>query len=368
MLRGKHRVRRFRRRTIVLLTVSFLLVVGVAGSAVAAIRYDHRYAGRMLPGLSIDGVAVGGMTRAQALQVVTAKVQQTLDQQLEVLVAGKSWTRSLADLGLTAQVAEAVDQAMQASRAPSLWSRVYHRLANKPVDESFTVRFFLPHGQVESFVNDVAHQVAQPVRDATFGMVAGRLEVKGSQQGRSLRAVLSIDRVRQAVENRASSVMLPVKLTAPKVTEKNLGQAIVVDVSKNELFLYQGVKVIRTFPVATAKQGFLTPPGQWTITWKEANPTWHNPAPKGWGKGEPLVIPPGPNNPLGTRALHLSAPGILIHGTPADYSIGTYASHGCIRMHMWQSEELFSLVSVGTTVFIIGAPPWGITQNPGAAG
>jgi len=66
----------------------------------------------------------------------------------------------------------AVDQALQASRAPSLWSRVYHRLANKPVDESFTVRFFLPHGQIESFVNDVAHQVAQPVRDATFGMVA----------------------------------------------------------------------------------------------------------------------------------------------------------------------------------------------------
>ena len=81
--------------------------------------------------------------------------------------------------------------------------------------------------------------------------------------------------------------------------------------------------------------------------------------------------PPGglmPPSPLGTRALHLSAPGILIHGTPADYSIGTYASHGCIRMHMWQSEELFNLVSVGTTVFIIGAPPWGITQNPGAAG
>ena len=78
MLRGKHRVKRFRRGTIVLLTVAGLLLTAVAGSAVAAIRYDHRYAGRMLPGLSIDGVAVGGMTRAQALQAVTAKVQQTV--------------------------------------------------------------------------------------------------------------------------------------------------------------------------------------------------------------------------------------------------------------------------------------------------
>jgi hypothetical protein len=352
----------------VLLIVAGLLVTAVAGSAVAAIRYDHSNAGRILPGFAIDGVPVGGMTRAQAMQAVGAKIQQTLDQQIEVLVAGKSWTESLSQLGLAAQVSEAVDQALEASRVPSLWSRVYHRLANKPVEESFTVHYYLPHGQIETFVTTLAHQVALPVRDASFGLVNGKLVVTGSQRGRSLRAALSVDRLRQAVEDHNVSVALPVKVAAPKVTEKSLGQAIVVDVSKNQLFLYQGVKVIRTYPVATAKFGFLTPPGQWTVTWKEANPTWHNPAPNGWGKGEPLVIPPGPGNPLGTRALHLSAPGILIHGTPADYSIGTYASHGCIRMHMWESEALFSLVSVGTPVFIIGAPPWGITQNPGAAG
>src|SRR5207253_10236621 len=71
-----------------------------------------------------------------------------------------------------------------------------------------------------------------------------------------------------------------------------------------------------------------------------------------WGKNEPAMIPPGPDNPLGTRALDLSAPGIRIHGTPDDASIGTHASHGCIRMHIPDSEDLFGRVDIGTPVII----------------
>jgi len=141
-----------------------------------------------------------------------------------------------------------------------------------------------------------------------------------------------------------------------------------VNVSQNMLYLYDGLHIIRRYPVATAKQGFVTPDGAWEVVDKVENPSWHNPAPTGWGAGEPLVIPPGPGNPLGTRALYLSAPGIRIHGTPSDSSIGTYASHGCIRMHIPDSEALYPLVPIGTPVFIIGAPPWGITTHPGAAG
>jgi len=64
------------------------------------------------------------------------------------------------------------------------------------------------------------------------------------------------------------------------------------------------------------------------------------------------VIAPGPGNPLGTRAIYLNAPGIRIHGTYSSSSIGTYASHGCIRMYIADSEELFDLVDTGTRVII----------------
>jgi L,D-transpeptidase ErfK/SrfK len=85
---------------------------------------------------------------------------------------------------------------------------------------------------------------------------------------------------------------------------------------------------------------------------KRENPTWYNPAPDTWGADLPESIGPGPGNPLGTRAMYLNAPGIRIHGTWDDSSIGTAASHGCIRMHVQDSEELYPLVPIGTPVLV----------------
>ena len=80
------------------------------------------------------------------------------------------------------------------------------------------------------------------------------------------------------------------------------------------------------------------------------DPTWIPPD-SPWAKGlEP--IPAGPGNPLGTRWIGTSAPGVGIHGTPSDWSIGTHASHGCIRMHIWQVEQLYEYVKVGMPVII----------------
>ena len=78
-----------------------------------------------------------------------------------------------------------------------------------------------------------------------------------------------------------------------------------------------------------------------------------NPDPLGWGKDYPASIPPGPGNPLGTRAMYLDAPGIRIHGTYNESSIGTFASHGCVRMTIADSEALYELVPVGTIVYIV---------------
>jgi lipoprotein-anchoring transpeptidase ErfK/SrfK len=85
---------------------------------------------------------------------------------------------------------------------------------------------------------------------------------------------------------------------------------------------------------------------------KQENPTWYNPAIDTWGADLPPVIAPGPGNPLGTRALYLNAPGIRIHGTYSSSSIGTYASHGCIRMLISDSEDLYPRVPMGTRVII----------------
>ncbi len=365
---GKHAGRRLGRGTIALLVVLAVLAAASAGSAFAAYRYDKARVGRILPGVTIDGVAVGDMTRSQAIAAVTAAVQPDLSRSISVHAGSRSWTSTLAALGLSADVAGTVDQALGIGDSYSWVSRAYHRLANKPIVRALTVPFHFDPAPVQRFVAQAAKSVGVQPRDASVSLIHGKVVMTHSRAGRTLRSDLAAQMLGTAVTDRQATLRLPLKAVAPKVGDADVGKTIVVNASTNRLFLYDAFKVIRTYPVATAAFGYVTPDGAWEVVNKVENPTWYNPAPTTWGKGEPLIIPPGPGNPLGTRALYLSAPGIRIHGTPTDSSIGHWASHGCIRMHISDSEALYPLVPIGTRVFIIGAPPWGVVTYPGATG
>jgi lipoprotein-anchoring transpeptidase ErfK/SrfK len=345
-----------------------LLALTNAGCSLTAFRYDQGGAGSILPGVTVQGVAVGGMTRAEAIEAVSAVVDQMLSQRLDVEADGHHWNRRLSGLGLSADVETAVDQALAVSNDYSWLSRTWHRLTNQPVTQAFEVQFSLQDGPIAAQVRTSAAKVAVPATDAGPALVGSKVVFGHSKPGQALQTDRSTELLTEAVMAHLSSVSLPLHAVKPAVTDALLGKTIVVNVSKNELFLYHGLKIERTYQVATAMQGFLTPPGAWEVVNKVENPTWYNPAPDGWGKDEPAVIPPGPANPLGTRALYLNAPGIRIHGSPATSSIGTYASHGCIRMRIPESEALYPLVPVGTKVFIVGAPPWGLSTDPGTAG
>jgi len=90
--------------------------------------------------------------------------------------------------------------------------------------------------------------------------------------------------------------------------------------------------------------------GKFEVINKQLNPWWYPPA-SDWAK-DSQPIPPGPGNPLGTRWMGLSAPGVGIHGTDDPASIGYSVSHGCIRMQIPDAERLFTMVSVGMGVYI----------------
>lgn len=126
---------------------------------------------------------------------------------------------------------------------------------------------------------------------------------------------------------------------------------IEVSRAKRQLFLYKQGKLVKTYKVAVGKPGRSTPAGSFRIVNKRYNPTWVNPG-SAWAKDMPSRIPPGPDNPLGTRAMDLSVPLIRIHGTPNSASIGHAASNGCVRMYKWQAEELYRQVKIGTPVII----------------
>ena len=121
---------------------------------------------------------------------------------------------------------------------------------------------------------------------------------------------------------------------------------VVVSIPHRKLALIENGQVKKVFPVAVGAANSPSPSGTFQVKNRLVAPTYYHP-----GK----VIPAGANNPLGTRWIGLSTKGYGIHGTNVENSIGKAASHGCIRMHRKDLEELFADVQVGDQVEIRAA-------------
>jgi lipoprotein-anchoring transpeptidase ErfK/SrfK len=329
-----------------------VLTVLLAGAAYAGYRYEQARSMRVLPGVRIAGIDVGGMTRAEAELALVPTVTEILERPVEVRAGREVWHLTAQGLGTRVDHRAAVDQALGQSDDYHWSSRLYHRLLDRPIQRDITLPVSHDDASVSSFVREAARTIDRDPRDAYLDFADGKLVTRSSRPGRKLREKVSTRRLADAVRADAASVDLATRRIEPSVSEEGLGQTIIIRISQNRLYLYDGLKLAKTFPVATGLPAYPTPQGHWVIVNKRINPTWYNPAKTTWGSELPEIIPPGPDNPLGTRALDLDASGIRIHGTYAAYSIGTYASHGCIRMHIAHSEELFGLVDVGTPVII----------------
>ena len=140
-------------------------------------------------------------------------------------------------------------------------------------------------------------------------------------------------------------LLVPTEHIAPA----RIADGIVLNLTERALYLYTGGRPEHYFPVAIGMRGWETPTGEFTIANKAKNPTWFPPS---WAVEEEPV-PPGPGNPLGDRWMGLSIRGYGLHATNAPWTVGHYASHGCMRMYPEHAHELFDLVKVGTPITII---------------
>lgn len=331
--------------------VIVLLGLTAGGTAYAAYRYDRSHLGMIMPGVRIAGLDVSGLTKEEAL----AKVQSSLDAQISrptvVQAVGKTWEISPKEMGAKAPAAAAVDEAVSIGERYEWTERFWRRFNSHSENQDYEIPVSVDPELIRAFVAKVSGAVGENPVSGGLRLSGNDLQFVRSQPGRELVAAKALGKVREALRNAIPTVKLPVAKVKPKDTGTN-SQVIVVDLSENRLFLYEGKKIDRKFTVATGAPGFPTPTGSFSIIGKRKNPTWTNPSPNGWGSSMPPSIPPGPGNPLGTRALDLNAPGIRIHGTSDIGSLGTAASHGCIRMAMPDVEQLYDLVDIGTAVLI----------------
>ncbi|MBI4909200.1 MAG: L,D-transpeptidase [Acidobacteria bacterium] len=119
---------------------------------------------------------------------------------------------------------------------------------------------------------------------------------------------------------------------------------IVISIAERKLVLLEGERVVRVYDTAVGTPSTPTPSGEFQIVNRLMHPTWFGPR---------KVVAPGKGNPLGTRWMGLSKAGYGIHGTNVPASIGTAASHGCIRMRNQDVEDLYQLVQTGVVVEIL---------------
>ena len=141
----------------------------------------------------------------------------------------------------------------------------------------------------------------------------------------------------------------------PQVTTDQLAQKyptyLTIDRGNFQLRLWKNLKLVHTYTIAVGQQGLETPAGTYTIDDKQVNPSWHVPDSAWAGSLAGQVIPPGPADPIKARWMGFFN-GAGIHRTDEVSSLGTAASHGCVRMSIPDVIALYPQVPLGTPIYI----------------
>lgn len=335
-----------------------LAVLALSTTMAWATARDYDARGSVPGGVSVDDTDLSGMSESRARDTIRTALSAPLLRPVTVTVDERSYAfdpRSAVALDVDAMI----DEAYAPRRGAAYLSRLYAEVTSGEPETQVTPRYAVDEAVLADWVARLARRVDERAIDASLTVIDSRVRITPSKAGRrldraaataALKKAFAADEALQAGERTIRLDSAPIR---PRVTEKSFGQTIVVDVSERRIRLFNGDKIEKTYPCAVGTPGYPTPKGVFEIVLKRYMPTWVNPAPNGWGADMPASIPPGPSNPLGTRALNLSAPGIRFHGTTKTGSIGSAASHGCMRMLRADIEDFYERVKVGTKVHIV---------------
>jgi lipoprotein-anchoring transpeptidase ErfK/SrfK len=312
--------------------LSLLVLAAPAGAQLTHVR----------PGVSAGGVDLSGLDVPAATAKLDAELAPRLAGDLLIGVAGRPWTLKMADAKLK------LDSDRTAKRA------LYAKAGVTQVAPAITHS----RAAVRTFVEGIAKKVGKPARDARIKITLRHIFRERSRYGRKL----DVDAARKATDAALDDPAAPRVLHQPltrvraKVNADDLARVyntvITVDREHFKLRLYKALKFRKSYGVAVGQPAYPTPTGRFAISSKQVNPVWSVPNSPWAGELQGTTVEGGSAaNPLKARWMGI-ANGVGIHGTGEDYSIGTRASHGCIRMHVADVIDLFKRVPVGTPVLI----------------
>jgi lipoprotein-anchoring transpeptidase ErfK/SrfK len=342
-----------RKTQIGIVAVVALLIVG----AFVAYAYDSSQKDKIADGVTVGGVDVGGMDEEEAKRAVSRQLLGPLRHSLRVGYDGNSWELSGKSLKVHADVDMAVEEALDDSRDGGLPTRLVRYVSGGDLDKQIPADVTYSQPAINRFVRRVSHAVGREAKDATVEPSGESLSVVKAQNGRKLRDKLLTRQLEAAVLNAAADHTIAARthFTEPEVTTKEVAAAypsyLTLDRGTFTLRLWKDLKLAKTYTVAVGQEGLETPAGLYHIQEKEENPSWHVPNSAWAGDLAGQVIPPGPADPIKARWMGIFE-GAGIHGTEETWSLGSAASHGCVRMSIPDVEELYDQVEVGTPIYI----------------
>ncbi len=342
------------------LLVGGVPLVVLLALVLSAYLYDHGHSDLIAPGVRIAGVKVGGLGAAAAGARIRDELPNSQSNWITIRYGGLRFTLTGGETHLTADVDGAVRQAVKASRGGWFVSRAVRDLFGGRVDDSVALPVSYSRGAVQQLIARVGSAIDRPARDARVTVdSSARLVTVRSRVG----AVVDVAALRGELSRALSSpavphvLRVPVSAVMPKVTTAMLAAEypayVVVDRPAFKLLLYRHLRLTRTYPIAVGMAGLQTPAGLHHILDKQVNPSWYVPHSAWAGSLAGQVIPPGPQDPLVARWMGIDDQGDGIHGTNEPWSIGSAASHGCIRMLVPDVIQLYSLTPLGSPVYVV---------------
>lgn len=325
---------------------------------IAMFAYNKSRAGTVAEGVSAGGVDISGLSEAQARAKLERELEEPLLDPVKVSYDGRAKRLTAAEAKLEVDIDGMVDEALKRGNSGFFVLAAAKNLAGADRNVSIPARVDYSRKAVKQFVVEVADEYDQEARDAKLSYTSKGLGEVDGQDGVKVRTTLLRREIVATLANGDAPrrIRVPVRKKKPKVTRDELAEkyptVIVVDRSGFKLRLFKKLKLNKTYGIAVGQVGLETPAGLYTINDKQINPAWNVPDSDWAGDLAGTVVPGGaPNNPLIARWMGIYD-GVGIHGTSSTGSIGSAASHGCIRMIPKDVIDLYDRVPVGTPVYI----------------
>ena len=344
-------------RTRLLLLAAFLVLLGLGGVA-GVYFYDDSKKDLIAEGVKVNGVPIGGMTTAQAEKKLSATLLAPLDRPVKVRYKDRTFTLTQKAASIGIDIRGSADKALQRSQEGDMFSRTWRNVRNKSLDTELAAEVSYNQPAIRKLVKRVQKSIDRKPVDAKVDLSEGSVEPTTSRTGVRVKYNSLAKAVEQTLldPGNTESVRVQTSVVQPKVSTKDLAEkypaVLIVNRKSFKLTLYKDLKLKKTYGIAVGKVGMDTPAGLYDIQNKAVNPAWHVPNSDWAGDLAGKVIPgDDPSNPIKSRWMGIYD-GVGVHGTSDDSSIGSAASHGCIRMHIPDVEELYDEVPVGAPIYI----------------